>query len=160
MRQEDCQKKSIVEGDSSNMIGCGIATNFGHTRSGGKDPDDDGQVFCNTKNEKEKYTFRKDRSPQENLKVEFAALRMNDVSKLFNIGLGKKQLMKGNSKFCGKMITIKNMGNGKVTQAKLMDIMSNNNRVIDLTGAVLLKLGSTKGNPKVQITWSDQPQLK
>ena len=153
----DC-KKSIVEGNSNYIIGCGTATNFGHNRGGGQDTLDDGNTFCNTKKEKNKYTYRNDRSASENLKVKFAALRMNDISRIFGIPKGRKALGKNRSKWCGKEIKIKDMVTGRETTAVLMDIMSNNNKVIDLTGGVLNDLGA-KGNPKVQITWANIPTI-
>lgn len=153
-----CGKVSVVEGDSSNIIGCGIATTFGHKTDGSKDGSpDDGNVFCNTSNDKSKYTYRSDRSTQQNLQVKFAALRINDIKKIFKIS-GK--LSKNRSKFCGKMIKVKDLNTGKDITVPLMDIMSNNNKVIDLTGGAMKELGGKGKEPtlgKVQITWADQP---
>jgi hypothetical protein len=163
----DCNTASI-EGDLNNIIGCGVATNFGHTRTGEKDPNDNGQTFCNTKSEKEKYTYRSDRPKSENLNKCFVALRMKDVAKILKINVGNMNTKairkilgkrKNREAFCGKNILIVNKENGERAEAKLMDIMSNNDKVADLTGCVLNALGSKKGNPKVQITWTNVPTI-
>ena len=156
-----CNKIATIEGNSSYIIGCGKATTFGHQTNGKKDKSkDDGNVFCNPKNEKDKYTFRSDRSTQDNLKVKFAALRMKDISKIFGIPNSKKGLAKNRSKFCGKLLKVKDLNTGKEIVVPLMDIMSNNNKVVDLTGGASKDLGGSGAEPNfsnVQITWADSP---
>lgn len=163
----DCGKLSVVEGDSENIIGCGKATTFGHKTDGSKDGSkDDGNVFCNPKNEKEKFTFRNDRSTQENLQVKFAALRAQDIGKIFRINVSGnlkqqlKTLAKKRNDFCGKMIKVKDLKTGNEITVKLMDVMSNNNKLIDLTGGAMKELGGKGKEPtlnKVQITWANAP---
>jgi rare lipoprotein A (peptidoglycan hydrolase) len=157
----DC-KSSKIEGNESNMIGCGVATNFGSKPDGSKDPGDNGNVLCNhlfeTEGKPLVYTYRPDRPRSENLKVFVAALRMQDIRKIFKIPDNVNiRSLTAQKKFCGKWITIKNKNNGSETKAQLLDIMSDNGRVIDLSGPAFKELNPGDNNPKVDITWADQP---
>ena len=188
--------ESRVEGDTNNILGCGKATNFGHLPDGSKDPNDDGQTFCNPKNDPEKFTYLPphsngkkptvgQRNKEDNLNYCYAALRAVDIAKIIGIPTTKtvtakkngkttsqtitkdlseikKDLANNRNKFCERELRITNKENGKIVNVKLLDIMSNNDKAIDLTGGCMLKLGVSKNNSQptlnsVQIEWANQP---
>jgi hypothetical protein len=178
---DDC-KNGKLEGDLKNILGCGKATNYGHDQNGNKDPVDDGNNFCNTNNDPEKYSFlpkpknpkkkgKYERETNENLNYCFAALRAKDIAKLLNVdtngkklGQIRRALAPKRKEFCEKELRVRNNENGKEIKVKLMDIMSSNDKVIDLTGGCLQKLGKTGTGDltisSVLVEWADQPGMQ
>ncbi len=168
-KKETCASGNKLEGNEKNIIGCGVATTFGHKTDGTDDSaKDDGNVFCNTEGDKSKYTFRKDVPPSKNLNNHFAAMRVDDIGKIFNIPLKgtfdqKRKtlgLKENRNRFCGKYILVKDLDTGEKVTVKLMDIMSNNDKLIDLTGGAMKELKAKGKEPtlkNVQITWGNAP---